>query len=170
MKATFSHDKPLLFEIAIMKHRLPIFLAFFLFAVPVFAQSVDFGKREPLTIETSAGAFSFLVEIADTTEKRSQGLMFREVMRHDHGMLFDFKETRPVAMWMANTILPLDMVFINPDGTVRRIERNTKPFSRDIVTSGGPVSHVLELNAGTALQINLKEGDRIFHRFFGDAG
>lgn len=147
---------------------LLLLLALILLASPVFAQDVDFGEREPLAIETSAGEFSFFVEIADTSEKRSQGLMFREVMKPDHGMLFDFMETRPVAMWMANTILSLDMVFINPDGTVRRIERNTKPFSRDIITSGGPISHVLELNAGTALQINLKEGDRVFHRFFGN--
>ena len=69
-------------------------------------------------------------------------------------------------MWMENTLLSLDMIFISPDGTVKRIERNTKPLSRNVITSGGPVSHVLELNAGLALQIGLQPGDRIEHRFF----
>ena len=92
--------------------------------------------------------------------------MFRETMAADRGMLFDFGKVANISMWMKNTILPLDMVFINPDGTVHRIEHNTKPFSLEVISSQGEVSHVLELNAGTTVQIGLKPGDRIVHRFF----
>ena len=82
-------------------------------------------------------------------------------------MLFDFGATGPIAMWMQNTVLPLDMIFIEPDGKVLRIEHNTTPFSREVISSGGPVSHVLEVNAGVAKQIGLKVGDRILHPDFG---
>lgn len=131
------------------------------------AETAFFGDREELTVETGAGTFTFMVEVADTNEKRSRGLMFREQMDATHGMLFDFKTVAPVSMWMANTILSLDMVFIKPDGMVLRIERDTVPYSREIITSGGPVSYVLELNAGIARQIGLKPGDTVKHRLIG---
>ena len=132
----------------------------------LLAQNTLFGGPERLVIETAKGKFEFEVEIADTPERRSQGLMFREVMSPDRGMLFDFGETRPVAMWMANTLISLDMIFIKPDGTVLRIQSNTMPLSRDVITSGGPVSHVLELVAGQAAKMTLMPGDRILHRYF----
>jgi len=121
---------------------------------------------EEIVLVSSVGEFRFTAEIADTSKKRQVGLMFREEMLPTHGMLFDFEANEVVAMWMKNTPLSLDMVFIKPDGTVARIARKTKPFSTDIVASGEPVSHVLELNAGITLQIGLKPGDRIKHRFF----
>lgn len=130
------------------------------------AEQSLFGAREALSIETKSGTYTFQVEIADTPQKRSRGLMFREQMQPTHGMLFDFKTDAPVSMWMENTILPLDMIFIKPDGIVHRIERGTTPFSREIISSGGPVSHVLELNAGISLQIGLEPGDELKHRFF----
>ena len=134
---------------------------------PSFAENkIDFGQPENIQVITDTGSFEFVVEIADTDQERSQGLMFREKMRVKNGMLFHFEETAPVTMWMKNTPLPLDMVFINPDGTVRKVEHDTTPFSRKIISSGGPVSHVLELNAGIANLIGLKAGDRINHRFF----
>jgi uncharacterized membrane protein (UPF0127 family) len=122
--------------------------------------------REALTIKTDAGSFKFEVEIADEVHERSTGLMFREKMAPTHGMLFDFQREAPVTMWMKNTILPLDMVFIRKNGTVLRIAKNTTPFSRDFITSGGDITHVLELNAGMANQIGLKPEDQIEHRFF----
>lgn len=121
---------------------------------------------EVLAIVTSTGRFEFSVEIADDTNERSQGLMFREEMLPTHGMLFDFGETSPVAMWMKNTPLSLDMVFIKHDGIVARVANKTTPFSQAIISSGEPVSHVLELNAGMANQIGLKAGDRVIHTFF----
>ncbi len=121
---------------------------------------------ESLEIVTSNGSFQFSVEIADESEERSRGLMFRETMLPTHGMLFDFGETAPIMMWMKNTPLSLDMLFIKEDGTIARIANNTKPFSTAIISSGEPVSHVLELNAGIAKQIGAKPGDRIMHAFF----
>ncbi|MEM7068900.1 MAG: DUF192 domain-containing protein [Pseudomonadota bacterium] len=121
---------------------------------------------EMLSLKTSAGKFEFTVEVADEASERQRGLMFREKMLPTHGMLFDFEETELVYMWMENTVLSLDMIFIRPDGTVAKIQTNTIPFSRDIISSGEPVSHVLELNAGLARQINLKPNDRVVHRFF----
>ncbi|MDJ0613963.1 MAG: DUF192 domain-containing protein [Rhizobiaceae bacterium] len=122
--------------------------------------------REELVVETNAGKFTFSVEIADEDIERSTGLMFRTEMAPNHGMLFDFGKSEPIAMWMQNTVLSLDMIFIQADGIVLRVARNTTPFSRDIITSGGPVSHVLEVNAGIANQIGLKAGDRIIHPDF----
>lgn len=121
---------------------------------------------EALEIITSNGSFEFSVEIADETEERSQGLMFREKMLPTHGMLFDFGETAPIMMWMKNTPLSLDMLFIREDGTIARVAGNTEPFSTKIIASGEPVSHVLELNAGMARQIGVKPGDRVIHPFF----
>lgn len=121
---------------------------------------------ETLEIITSSGSFKFSVEIADDSDERSRGLMFRETMLPTHGMLFDFGETAPIMMWMKNTPLSLDMLFIKEDGTIARIASNTKPFSTSIISSGEPVSHVLELNAGITKQIGLKPGDRVIHAFF----
>lgn len=123
---------------------------------------------EALEIVTSNGSFRFSVEIADESEERSRGLMFRETMLPTHGMLFDFGETAPIMMWMKNTPLSLDMLFIKEDGTIARIADNTTPFSTAIISSGEPVSHVLELNAGIAKQIGAKPGDRVLHAFFKD--
>jgi len=121
---------------------------------------------EEIVLVSSSGEFRFSAEIADTADRRRTGLMFREEMLPTHGMLFDFEDNGLVAMWMKNTPLSLDMVFVRPDGTIARIARKTTPFSTDVISSGEPVSHVLELNAGITLQIGLKIGDRIKHRFF----
>ena len=121
---------------------------------------------ETLTLITKNGDFEFTVEIADDDKERSQGLMLRETMLPTHGMLFDFGRNADVFMWMENTPLSLDMVFIKPDGSIARIARKTTPFSRDIISSGEPVSHVLELNAGIATQIGLKAGDKVIHTDF----
>jgi uncharacterized membrane protein (UPF0127 family) len=114
-----------------------------------------------LVLETESGNHSYAVEIADTDDERATGLMFRRSIPDESGMIFLYDPPQPVGMWMRNTYIPLDMVFIAPDGTVRRIESNTEPFSTDIITSGGTVAAVLELNAGEAHKIGLKPGDRV---------
>lgn len=121
---------------------------------------------EFLEIKTGNGTFKFSAEIADDSDERSRGLMFRETMLPTHGMLFDFGETTPIMMWMKNTPMSLDMVFIRENGTVARVASDTVPFSQTIVSSGEPVSHVLELKAGMAKQIGLKAEDKVIHRFF----
>jgi uncharacterized membrane protein (UPF0127 family) len=99
-------------------------------------------------------------------EGRSRGLMFRRSMPADHGMLFDFEQVAPVAMWMKNTYLSLDMLFIRPDGTIARIAADTEPQSTRVIPSGEPVLAVLELNAGTAARLGIKAGDWVKHPTF----
>jgi uncharacterized membrane protein (UPF0127 family) len=121
---------------------------------------------EPLEIVTSSGTHQFSVEVMRTDEQRARGLMHRRFMAQDRGMLFDFKREEPVAMWMKNTYLSLDMVFIDKSGKVVNVAENTEPLSERIVPSSGPVLAVLELNAGTARRIGLKAGDRLRHSLF----
>lgn len=124
------------------------------------------GPVEPLTIQARSGPKRFEVEVMRDDAGRSRGLMFRRHMAPDHGMLFDFERDEPVTMWMKNTYLPLDMVFIRPDGTVSRIAADTEPLSTAIIPSGSPVVAVLELNAGTAARLGLQAGDRVEHPMF----
>ncbi len=123
-------------------------------------------KTEPLTITTKAGPKRFAVEVMRDDAGRSRGLMFRRHMAADHGMLFDFERDEPVTMWMKNTYLPLDIVFIRPDGTISHIAADTEPLSTAIIPSGGPVVAVLELNAGTAAKLGIRPGDRVEHALF----
>lgn len=127
----------------------------------VHAQAV-----ETLTIQTQGGQRTFQVEVARNDADRAQGLMFRRSMAPEHGMLFDFAKVEPVTMWMQNTYLPLDMLFIRQDGTISRITANTEPLSTRTLPSGEPVLAVLELNAGTAARLGIKPGDRIEHPLF----
>jgi uncharacterized membrane protein (UPF0127 family) len=124
------------------------------------------GPTEPLTIATQGGPRRFAVEVMRDDASRSRGLMFRRHMAPDHGMLFDFERVEPVTMWMKNTYLPLDMVFIRQDGTVSRVAADTEPLSTAIISSEGPVLAVLELNAGTAAKLGIKPGDKVDHPMF----
>ena len=134
----------------------------FLLAAAALAQTF-----EPLTIVTQGGQrHLFQVEVARNQNDRAQGLMFRRSMAPDRGMLFDFERVEPVSMWMQNTYLSLDMLFVRPDGTIARIAANTEPLSTRTIGSGEPVLSVLELNAGTAARLGIKAGDRIEHPLF----
>ncbi|WP_439575294.1 DUF192 domain-containing protein [Phreatobacter sp.] len=122
-----------------------------------------------LTIVTRAGArHPFQLELADTPEKRSRGLMFRRSLPDGQGMLFEFgaRETE-VTMWMKNTYIPLDMIFIRANGVIRNIAENTTPLSEAIVASDGPVKGVLEVIAGTSRRLGIAPGDRVEHPWFG---
>lgn len=125
---------------------------------------------ERLVVETGAGPVNFSVELALTAADRSNGLMHRQSMAVDHGMLFRFDRTRQVMMWMKNTPLSLDMLFINADGLVAGIATETVPFSQTIIASPGPVRYVLELNAGTAKRTGITVGDQVRHRVIGSDG
>lgn len=118
---------------------------------------------EKLTFETAAGPRVFLIEVADTAEQREVGLMYRRSMADDHGMLFDFGRAQDITMWMRNTYVSLDMVFVGPDGRVTRIAEKTEPLSERIISSQGPARYVVELVAGAAARIGLKPGDRVVH-------
>jgi uncharacterized protein len=124
-----------------------------------------------LTIRTAAGkSYPFTIEIAITDPQREQGLMFRKEMADNHGMIFDFGEPRRVQMWMENTILPLDMLFIQGDGTISHIRENAVPYSRDIIDSHGDVKYVLEINGGRAKALGLKVGDKVIGKALGNGG
>jgi len=116
----------------------------------------------PLTIETAAGlSLAFRVELARTEAERAQGLMYRDKLAPDAGMLFIYPTDRPVAFWMKNTLIPLDMLFIKRDGTILSIAERTVPLSEATIPSGGPVAAVLEVNGGTVSHLGIKPGDRV---------
>lgn len=140
-----------------------VFAALFLIA-PVAAQTA---ADRRLAIETESGTHRFDVDVMRTNAERERGLMFRRQLGRDVGMLFDFKTPQPVAMWMKNTYLPLDMVFIGQDGRVVSVAENAEPLSERVISSGAPVRGVLEVNAGTAKRIGLKVGDLVRHPMFG---
>lgn len=116
-----------------------------------------------LVLETSSGPHSFQIELATTDQERELGLMYRRSLPPTSGMLFLYTEPRQIFMWMKNTFIPLDMVFIDGFGQVHRIESHTEPFSLTPISSDGEVLAVLELNAGTAAAIGLKPGDKVIY-------
>lgn len=131
------------------------------------AQQGEKGPRlEPLTIDSGGTRHNFRVEFAKTDADRARGLMFRQSMPADQGMLFDFERDQMVAMWMRNTFISLDMLFIFADGRIHRIEPRTEVQNERTISSGVPVRAVLELNAGTAERLGIKPGDRVVHPMF----
>ncbi|MEM8750903.1 MAG: DUF192 domain-containing protein [Pseudomonadota bacterium] len=125
---------------------------------------------EPGPFETISVAgqpdIAWTVELASTDEQRATGLMFRKSMKQRHGMLFRFERLQTVSMWMKNTFIPLDMVFMNNSGSITRIHRGAVPESLDIISSGPPARYVLEINAGEADTYNLKAGMQLQHPWF----
>jgi len=116
---------------------------------------------QTIAVVTQTGRETFRVETATTREQRDRGLMFRRHLAKRQGMLFDFGPEQEIRMWMKNTVIPLDMVFIAADGRVHRVERNTEPGSLRVIPSEGPVRYVLELNAGATSRHGIKPGDRV---------
>ena len=126
--------------------------------------------KERLVITTRNGVrHEFNVEMAITSDQQTAGLMFRTSVPAEGGMLFDWGVPRDSQMWMRNTVAPLDMVFINADGTVRSIAEHTVPESLAVIDSRGPVRATLELAAGTTARLNIRVGDRVQQRIFGNA-
>jgi uncharacterized protein len=119
-----------------------------------------------LAIAASDGRFEFEVELAMTPAERTRGLMFRESLADDRGMLFDFGVAQPVSMWMRNTYIPLDMLFIRADGRISQIAENAEPLSDRVIASNEPVRAVLELRGGITSQLGIRPGDRIVHPLF----
>jgi len=121
---------------------------------------------QPLEIVTKNGVQVFSVEMATTEEEKEKGLMFRKELADGKGMLFDFSPEQEVSMWMKNTYISLDMIFIRADGTILRIAENTEPMSTRIIASGGLAKGVLEVIAGTAKKYGIEPGDRVGHPLF----
>lgn len=117
-------------------------------------------------IVAASGEHRFNVELADEPEERRVGLMYRTELEEDAGMLFDFGEPQQISMWMKNTLIPLDMAFIDEQGVIRRIAANTTPRSLESIPSGAAVISVLEVNGGAFERLGVKEGDRVKHPIF----
>lgn len=114
-----------------------------------------------LTIESGGRVHRFTVEVARTADQQAQGLMYRDRLANDAGMIFPFPSPRPASFWMRNTLIPLDIIFIRQDGTIARIAANTVPHSEQPVNSGEPVAAVLELRGGRTAELGIREGDRV---------
>jgi uncharacterized membrane protein (UPF0127 family) len=124
-------------------------------------------RRETLKLQTAKqGEHVINVEVTETDAERAQGLMFRTHMPGKTGMLFFYTTPREITMWMRNTYVPLDMVFIRKDGTVHRIEARTEPLSETIISSQGDTVACLELAGGEAARLGLESGDKVEHRLF----
>lgn len=128
--------------------------------VPPLAVLAD---ESQLTLHTQSGDYEFNVSVVDTLESRAKGLMYVTELADDAGMLFDFKEERPVAFWMRNTFIPLDMIFVGADGVVRNVHANARPHDPTSIPSDGPVQFVLEIPGGRAAEISLEAGDTMEH-------
>ena len=135
----------------------------------VLAASTPVQAAGSATIEivSKSGVHPFGVELATNDAERSRGLMYRKQLPEGHGMLFDFEQDQPVAFWMHNTYVSLDMIFIRGDGRILRIAENTTPLSDSLIPSGGPVRAVLEVIAGTARKFGIAPGDRVTGSIFG---
>jgi len=145
-----------------------------LLAAPLLSAPLAIGLATPaaaMTVEavevaTAKGVVVLEVEVAQTDAERTQGLMFRKSLEEQHGMLFDFKVDQPVYMWMKNTYIPLDMLFIRSDGTIARIAANTTPLSTATIASGEPVRAVIEIAGGAAKKLGIAPGDQVAHPIF----
>lgn len=121
-------------------------------------------EKRDLTIATAAGPQHFIVELARTPEQRQRGLMFRQDLAADAGMLFVYPSDGEVDMWMENTLLPLDMIFFAADGRITKVAERTVPLSEATIGSDGPVRGVLEVNGGTASRLGIAVGDRLTYQ------
>lgn len=137
-----------------------------LLCLTAVAQPVRAADLQPLEIATKNGVRMFSVEMAVTDEQRAKGLMYRRELADGRGMLFDFTPEQTISMWMKNTYISLDMIFIGADGRVTRVAENAEPESTRIVSSGGPAKAVLEVIAGTARKYGIAPGDQVVHPLF----
>jgi len=143
-----------------------LFIALFLATTPAGAQLQTFEKSS-LTIATASGSHRFAVELAVSGAQMTQGLMFRKSMAADAGMLFDYGSPRQISMWMKNTYIPLDMLFVGMDGKIVAIHERAVPESLDTISPGVPARAVIEVNGGTASRLGIKPGDLVHYSAFG---
>ncbi len=143
----------------------PPMTAFFKFVPAAHAKM----RQDRLTIEPAGGGtgHAFNIEVASTEQEKALGLMFRTALADGDGMLFPYSAERSLSMWMHNTYISLDMVFIRSDGTIARIEERAEPLSDRIISSGAAVSAVLEIPGGAASRLGIKPGDKVRYPTFG---
>ena len=146
---------------------LPALLAILVSGLTIEARSQN-NTAASLTIVSATGKHRFNVELAETPSQMERGLMFRRELAPDAGMLFDYKQPTVATMWMRNTLIPLDMLFVNAEGRIVNIHERAVPQSDAIIAAAAPVRVVIELNGGTAARLGIKAGDRVLFPIFGD--
>ena len=134
---------------------------------PSASNAVELGQspagleQVPLTITSGGQTHRFTVEVAKTSEEQAMGLMYRNKLAPDRGMVFPFDPPRNASFWMRNTLIPLDMIFVRADGSIANIAANTVPYSEEPVPSDGPVKAVLEIAGGRTAELGIKPGDMV---------
>jgi len=156
-----------------MKVLLPLTLGLSLLAAPVFAQTskndvVDFGDPKPLSVVTEEATFEFQVEEAKTLAQQARGMMFRESMDPETGMIFEFEEPKIATIWMKNTSIPLDILFVRSNGKILKIEHSHQPYTLRSASSEAVIAAVVELKGGEAKRRGIRPGDEVKHPFFGN--
>lgn len=147
---------------------LPLLLTTFWFTAATQAQSPG-NAGAVLVIVSASGRHTFNIELAETPAQQERGLMFRQELAPNAGMLFDFKQPTMATMWMRNTLIPLDMLFVDATGRIVNIHERAVPQSDAIIAAAAPVRAVIELNGGTAATLGIKPGDRVLFPIFGDS-
>ena len=115
----------------------------------------------PLTVSRSNRSHRFRVEVARTGAEQAKGLMFRQVLGADEGMIFPMTPPRQASFWMRNTVIPLDIIFIGIDGRISNIWENTVPYSEEPLPSTGAAKAVLELRGGRTKELGIMPGDKV---------
>jgi uncharacterized protein len=162
MRFAINSERNSIWPVARVWFAAVVIAAFAIMDAPARAASF-----QPLEIVTKNGVQVFSVEMATTEDEKQTGLMYRKELADGKGMLFDFNPEQEVSMWMKNTYVSLDMIFIRADGSILRIAENTEPLSTKIISSRGPARAVLEVVAGTAQKYGIRPGDRVGHPLFG---
>jgi len=143
---------------------------FVFFAAPAMAQNtpppLDFGPKEALTITSGDKTHAFMVEIADTDALQARGMMYRDNVPANEGMLFEFAEPKVATIWMKNTAIFLDIIFVRENGEILKIEHFARPYTLRRASSEAPVAAVLELQGGQSRARGIKPGDKVNHSFF----
>ena len=152
---------------------MTVFAASLLSSSFSFAQSIpsamDFGPRETLTIVSNSKPIAFDIEVADNQAELSRGMMFRDVVPNNTGMLFKFGDPLIASIWMKNTSVFLDVIFVRADGRILKIEHSAKPYSLRSMTSEAPVTAVFEIGGGQANALGIRPGDVVQHSYFSKA-
>jgi len=154
-----------------MKRIISLSIILSLLSAPAFAQTsrndvVDFGEPRALKIVTEDGAHEFNVEEAKTLDQQARGMMFRESMESDEGMIFEFQEPKIATIWMKNTSIPLDILFVRSNGKILKIEHSHQPYTLRSASSEAVIAAVVELKGGEAKARGIRPGDKIEHSFF----
>ena len=159
-------------RISMLYRRLLLLIPLLLVTVcrsPVLAELTQF-PTAPLTIVAANGPHRFTVELATSPTQMMQGLMFRHSLAPDAGMLFDYQAPSMASMWMKNTLIPLDMLFVDAQGRIIGIHERAVPQSLATISAPGPARAVIELNGGTAARLGIRAGDKVLFPIFGNAG